>query len=76
MENDSHSPASLATDCCVCARHDTERARGKSSRQGRVYPEMCELTVTAGDGRGLAKGQSTALPLPRGTSQGTGMIAR
>jgi acyl-CoA thioesterase len=37
---------------------------------------VCELTVTAGDGRVLAKGQSTALPLPRGTSQGTGMIAR
>lgn len=26
---------------------------------------VCELTVTAGDGRLLAKGQSTAMPLPR-----------
>jgi acyl-CoA thioesterase len=37
---------------------------------------VCALTVTAGDGRVLAKGQSTALPLPHGTSQGTGTIAR
>ncbi|OFV83896.1 MAG: hypothetical protein A2W26_01005 [Acidobacteria bacterium RBG_16_64_8] len=37
---------------------------------------VCDLTVTAGDGRVLAKGQSTAFPLPRGTSQGTGTIAR
>jgi acyl-CoA thioesterase len=36
---------------------------------------VCELTVTAGDGRILAKGQSTALPLPRRASQGTGTIA-
>ena len=28
---------------------------------------VCELTVTAGDGRLLAKGQSTAMPLPRKT---------
>jgi hypothetical protein len=26
---------------------------------------VCELTVTAGDGRVLAKGQSTALPVSR-----------
>jgi acyl-CoA thioesterase len=37
---------------------------------------VCELTVTAGDGRVLAKGQSTALPLPRGPSQAPGTIAR
>jgi acyl-coenzyme A thioesterase PaaI-like protein len=28
---------------------------------------VCDLTVTAGDGRMLAKGQSTALPVPRDT---------
>jgi len=27
---------------------------------------VCELTITAGDGRVLARGQSTALPLARG----------
>lgn len=27
---------------------------------------VCELTITAGDGRTLARGQSTALPVPRG----------
>ncbi len=30
---------------------------------------VCELTVTAGDGRLLARGQSTAMPLPRRTEQ-------
>ena len=28
---------------------------------------VCDLTVTAGDGRMLVKGQATALPVPRGT---------
>ena len=28
---------------------------------------VCDLTVTAGDGRMLAKGQATALPVPRDT---------
>ena len=28
---------------------------------------VCELTVTAGDGRMLVKGQATALPVPRDT---------
>ncbi|HBX43809.1 MAG TPA: hypothetical protein DEH27_08550 [Deltaproteobacteria bacterium] len=31
---------------------------------------VCELTVTAGDGRTLARGQSTALPVGRGTHAG------
>ncbi|MGE5190195.1 MAG: PaaI family thioesterase [Gemmatimonadota bacterium] len=31
---------------------------------------VCELTVTAGDGRILARGQSTALPVPRGAHSG------
>jgi acyl-CoA thioesterase FadM len=31
---------------------------------------VCELTVTAGDGRILARGQSTALPVGRGTHKG------
>jgi hypothetical protein len=35
---------------------------------------VCELLVTAGDGRVLAKGQSTALPVSRSafTGEGTG----
>ncbi len=32
---------------------------------------VCELTVTAGDGRVLARGQSTALPVGRGTHSGS-----
>jgi acyl-CoA thioesterase len=33
---------------------------------------VCDLTVTAGDGRMLAKGQATALPVPRDTyAEGT-----
>lgn len=32
---------------------------------------VCELTVTAGDGRVLARGQSTALPVPRGAHAGS-----
>ena len=33
---------------------------------------VCDLTVTAGDGRMLVKGQSTALPVPRDTyAEGT-----
>ncbi|MGB5995326.1 MAG: PaaI family thioesterase, partial [Candidatus Deferrimicrobiaceae bacterium] len=31
---------------------------------------VCELVVTAGDGRILARGQSTALPVGRGTHKG------
>jgi acyl-CoA thioesterase len=31
---------------------------------------VCELTVTAGDGRVLARGQSTALPVRRGAHEG------
>lgn len=31
---------------------------------------VCELTVTAGDGRVLARGQSTALPVARGAHAG------
>jgi acyl-CoA thioesterase len=32
---------------------------------------VCELTVTAGDGRILARGQSTALPVGRGSHKGS-----
>ncbi|HBO70470.1 MAG TPA: hypothetical protein DD658_10285 [Deltaproteobacteria bacterium] len=32
---------------------------------------VCELTVTAGDGRVLARGQSTALPVSRGMHSGS-----
>ena len=32
---------------------------------------VCELTVTAGDGRVLARGQSTALPVARGAHAGS-----
>jgi len=32
---------------------------------------VCELTVTAGDGRTLARGQSTALPVGRGAHAGS-----
>jgi len=32
---------------------------------------VCELTVTAGDGRVLARGQSTALPVGRGMHSGS-----
>src|SRR3970282_2633539 len=32
---------------------------------------VCELTVTAGDGRVLARGKSTALPVGRGTHAGS-----
>jgi acyl-CoA thioesterase len=32
---------------------------------------VCELTVTAGDGRVLARGQSTALPVRRGAHEGS-----
>lgn len=32
---------------------------------------VCELTVSAGDGRVLARGQSTALPVGRGTHAGS-----
>ncbi|GAB4362215.1 MAG: hydroxyphenylacetyl-CoA thioesterase PaaI [Deltaproteobacteria bacterium] len=38
--------------------------------QGR-QSMVCELTVTAGDGRVLARGQSTALPVPRGAHAGS-----
>ncbi len=31
---------------------------------------VCELTITTGDGRVLARGQSTALPVGRGTHAG------
>jgi len=37
---------------------------------------VCELTVTTGDGRALAKGQSTALPVPREALAGGGAAAR
>jgi acyl-CoA thioesterase len=37
---------------------------------------VCDLTVTAGDGRVLAKGQSTALPVSRETRAGDNMAAR
>jgi acyl-CoA thioesterase len=37
---------------------------------------VCELTVTAGDGRVLAKGQSTALPVSREALAGGGAAAR
>ncbi len=32
---------------------------------------VCELTVTSGDGRLLARGQATALPVPRGSHSGS-----
>lgn len=37
---------------------------------------VCELTVTAADGRVLAKGQSTALPFPREVPRGTPRTVR
>ena len=37
---------------------------------------VCELTVTAGDGRVLAKGQSTALPVSPAALAGRGAAAR
>ena len=37
---------------------------------------VCELTVTAGDGRLLARGQSTALPVPRGAHAGSAPLGR
>ncbi|HWS16014.1 MAG TPA: PaaI family thioesterase [Candidatus Methylomirabilis sp.] len=36
---------------------------------------VCELTVTSGDGRLLARGQSTALPLPREALSGKAVNA-
>ena len=37
---------------------------------------VCEITVTAGDGRVLAKGQSTALPVTPAAISGRGTTAR
>ncbi len=37
---------------------------------------VCELTVTAGDGRVLARGQSTALPVARGAHSGSAPAGR
>lgn len=43
---------------------DTVIGESRILHKGR-QSVVCELTVTAGDGRVLAKGQATALPVPR-----------